>query len=125
MNPVQSARCTVTKAFADSCFCFNDTATTEIYPRSLHDALPICDAASTGEDQVLIIAAPGLLANDTDADSGDTRAVVAVNAQAAAAPTTTTFTARARMTVQACGRYRYHPNGQFESHSGGHSATDP
>src|SRR6202012_6310045 len=25
-----------------SCFFFNDTATTEIYPLSLHDALPIC-----------------------------------------------------------------------------------
>src|SRR5260370_34960998 len=25
-------------------FFFNDTATTEIYPLSLHDALPICDA---------------------------------------------------------------------------------
>src|SRR3712207_8166919 len=24
-----------------SCFCFNDTATTEIYTLSLHDALPI------------------------------------------------------------------------------------
>src|SRR2546430_10148258 len=24
------------------CFFFNDTATTEIYPLSLHDALPIC-----------------------------------------------------------------------------------
>src|SRR5260370_733356 len=24
-------------------FFFNDTATTEIYPLSLHDALPICD----------------------------------------------------------------------------------
>src|SRR3712207_8685682 len=26
-----------------SCFFFNDTATTEIYTLSLHDALPICD----------------------------------------------------------------------------------
>src|SRR3712207_8398682 len=26
-----------------SCFCFNDTATTEIYTLSLHDALPISD----------------------------------------------------------------------------------
>ena len=26
-------------------FFFNDTATTEIYTLSLHDALPICDAA--------------------------------------------------------------------------------
>src|ERR1043165_3485391 len=27
-------------------FCFNDTATTEIYTLSLHDALPICHAPS-------------------------------------------------------------------------------
>src|SRR3712207_9521083 len=26
----------------DTCFFFNDTATTEIYTLSLHDALPIC-----------------------------------------------------------------------------------
>src|SRR3712207_9122100 len=26
-------------------FCFNDTATTEIYTLSLHDALPICNLA--------------------------------------------------------------------------------
>src|SRR5256885_5747221 len=29
-------------------FFFNDTATTEIYTLSLHDALPICDALGTG-----------------------------------------------------------------------------
>src|SRR3712207_9535380 len=29
-----------------SCFFFNDTATTEIYTLSLHDALPICPDAS-------------------------------------------------------------------------------
>src|SRR2546426_7056496 len=29
-------------------FFFNDTATTEIYTLSLHDALPICDVAPTG-----------------------------------------------------------------------------
>ena len=28
------------------CFFFNDTATTEIYTLSLHDALPICEAAA-------------------------------------------------------------------------------
>src|SRR5258706_14248061 len=28
--------------FRSNCFFFNDTATTEIYTRSLHDALPIC-----------------------------------------------------------------------------------
>src|SRR3712207_7842422 len=30
-------------------FFFNDTATTEIYTLSLHDALPICVAPSLGE----------------------------------------------------------------------------
>src|SRR5258706_303823 len=30
------------------CFFFNDTATTEIYTLSLHDALPISDSISTG-----------------------------------------------------------------------------
>src|SRR5258708_27560080 len=29
-------------ALSVSCFFFNDTATTEIYTLSLHDALPIC-----------------------------------------------------------------------------------
>src|ERR1043165_2504739 len=29
-------------------FCFNDTATTEIYPLSLHDALPISAGFATG-----------------------------------------------------------------------------
>src|SRR2546430_9410655 len=29
-------------------FFFNDTATTEIYTLSLHDALPICDVVETG-----------------------------------------------------------------------------
>src|SRR2546425_6347281 len=39
-------------------FFFNDTATTEIYTLSLHDALPICSSNSPGADplrpQVLI-----------------------------------------------------------------------
>src|SRR3712207_7162821 len=30
-------------------FFFNDTATTEIYTLSLHDALPICEIAAPGE----------------------------------------------------------------------------
>src|SRR5574337_1332394 len=31
-------------------FFFNDTATTEIYTLSLHDALPICEEAGADED---------------------------------------------------------------------------
>src|SRR3712207_9081103 len=41
------------------CFFFNDTATTEIYTLSLHDALPICgDEAALRRGRVLN--APGL-----------------------------------------------------------------
>src|SRR4051812_49858167 len=43
--------------FASACFFFNDTATTEIYTLSLHDALPICRtrawARSGGADGIL------------------------------------------------------------------------
>src|SRR3990172_6754630 len=33
-------------------FFFNDTATTEIYTLSLHDALPICDLCLRGRDRL-------------------------------------------------------------------------
>src|SRR2546430_13036551 len=62
-------------------FFFNDTATTEIYTLSLHDALPISpvndapvahnDSYTLAEDTTLTVAAPAILANDSDAD-GDT-----------------------------------------------------
>src|SRR5574338_1534503 len=35
-----------------SCFFFNDTATTEIYTLSLHDALPICRGAARSRRRV-------------------------------------------------------------------------
>src|SRR5258708_39252877 len=37
-------------SFVLSFFFFNDTATTEIYTLSLHDALPICSAADGAAD---------------------------------------------------------------------------
>src|SRR2546427_8454489 len=36
-------------------FFFNDTATTEIYTLSLHDALPICDAVGDAEGAVHVV----------------------------------------------------------------------
>src|SRR3712207_7434168 len=38
------------------CFFFNDTATTEIYTLSLHDALPICQALRAHGSRVLYFA---------------------------------------------------------------------
>src|SRR2546425_13201980 len=35
-------------------FFFNDTATTEIYTLSLHDALPICSSANPRHDRTMI-----------------------------------------------------------------------
>src|SRR2546427_11086248 len=40
-------------------FFFNDTATTEIYTLSLHDALPISTAHQVGDDETLLRAGPG------------------------------------------------------------------
>src|SRR3712207_8741748 len=39
------------------CFFFNDTATTEIYTLSLHDALPICflEAADGGDEALAVV----------------------------------------------------------------------
>src|SRR5256885_8953768 len=47
-----------------SFFFFNDTATTEIYPLSLHDALPICAMAPLDEE--VRFRMPILLAEFTD-----------------------------------------------------------
>src|SRR3712207_7486849 len=47
------------------CFFFNDTATTEIYTLSLHDALPICESASTSVSESLNVT------SETDSDLGE------------------------------------------------------
>src|SRR2546430_4385538 len=60
-------------------FFFNDTATTEIYTLSLHDALPICleqDIAAVWEE-VLFIKNPGV--NDNFFDLGGDRKSTRLN----------------------------------------------
>ena len=42
-------------------FFFNDTATTEIYTLSLHDALPICVVKLENRAQYLIVEIAGIL----------------------------------------------------------------
>src|SRR3954471_10275322 len=44
-------------------FFFNDTATTEIYTLSLHDALPICEVVLSGDLPKLPGATPGWMAS--------------------------------------------------------------
>src|SRR2546423_1859802 len=64
-------------------FFFNDTATTEIYTLSLHDALPICEdldgpRAATGRDRAVsqVAVAVGIL--ELDARDGARRVVAEV-----------------------------------------------
>src|SRR3712207_68557 len=45
-------------------FFFNDTATTEIYTLSLHDALPILEQPLTGLDETLVVAAQAPVSPD-------------------------------------------------------------
>src|SRR3712207_9111739 len=41
------------------CFFFNDTATTEIYTLSLHDALPICGRSPSQQKAAASVVRPG------------------------------------------------------------------
>src|SRR2546422_10066567 len=54
-------------------FFFNDTATTEIYTLSLHDALPICDRGELAADQGTC----GTPARDASGSAGEKNATEA------------------------------------------------
>jgi VCBS repeat-containing protein len=73
------------------------------------------DAAITDENSQLIIAAPGVLSNDSDPNVGDTLTVTAVN---------TSGTVGAVNAWNADGSFTYNPNGQFEYLQAGGSAAD-
>jgi VCBS repeat-containing protein len=79
------------------------------------------DSGTTNEDTPLNVAAPGVLANDTDVDPGDTKTVVRLNG-------TTTLTqalpSGASVTINANGSYTYNPLTAFQNLSTGQSASD-
>src|SRR3712207_9137509 len=54
-------------------FFFNDTATTEIYTLSLHDALPICDVFTRTNLPVETLLAPRLSPNVVTGHFGNVR----------------------------------------------------
>src|SRR5436309_12627935 len=58
--------------FNFSFFFFNDTATTEIYTLSLHDALPICTTVSAGTLRVNNTTGSGTGSGDLEVFSGAT-----------------------------------------------------
>ncbi len=102
-----------------------DTATITINLNDINDApVAVDDGATTDEDTVLGVAPAGVLANDTDADAGDTRTVTAVNGSVANVGKQTTLGSGALLTLNADGSYAYDPNGQFEALQLGEHATD-
>lgn len=83
------------------------------------------DSAEVSEDLVVEIAsANGVLANDTDADIGDTKTVVAVNGVAANVGQAITLASGARLVLRADGGYRYDPNSRYEALGAGQNNTD-
>jgi VCBS repeat-containing protein len=82
------------------------------------------DAASTRHDQLLIVAAPGVLANDTDVDLNDSNTVVAVNDQPGALGNVVVLPSGALLNMRPDGSYWYDPSGQFDSLAVGQTATD-
>jgi VCBS repeat-containing protein len=82
------------------------------------------DTASTRQDQLLVVPAPGVLANDSDADFGDTKTVVAVNGIAGAVGSPFTLPSGAIVNLRADGSYWYDPNGKFDALGVGQTAVD-
>ncbi len=103
-----------------------DTATVTLTINGVNDAsVAVADMGSTDEDTVLnVVAASGVLANDTDVDAGDTISVTAMNGSGAAVGVPTALASGALLTLSADGSYVYDPNGQFEDLAVGQSTTD-
>jgi len=79
------------------------------------------DSKTVNEDGPV---ATGSVLNDTDADTGDTLSVTAVNGVAASVGTEITLPSGAKLTLNADGTYTYDPNGAFESLAQGTFGSD-
>jgi VCBS repeat-containing protein len=98
------------------------TATVSMTVTCVNDApTAVNDTGTTNEDTVLTVAAPGVLANDSDPDQGDTKTVVALNG---AAPLTGTSTKGAVVVINPNGSYSYDPGAIFQGLQTGESDTD-
>ena len=100
----------------------SDSATRGISVAAVNDPPnAVDDSGTTDEDTTLNVAAPGVLANDTDVDPGDTKTVVALNGTGTL---TQTLPSGASVTVNANGSYSYNPLSAFQGLSTGQTASD-
>ena len=112
---------TVTFTVTDDA-ALSDSATRGITVAAVNDApTAVDDSGTTDEDTPLSVAAPGVLANDTDVDPGDTSTVVALNGTGTL---TQTLPSGASVTISANGSYSYDPQSAFQSLSTGETASD-
>ena len=93
----------------------NDTTTEDTTIDVNDPPLAEDDVAITNEDNLVTVAAPGVLNNDSDPDVGDTLTVTAVD---------TNGTVGSITAWDADGSFTYDPNGQFEYLPAGSSTTD-
>jgi hypothetical protein len=100
----------------------SNTATRGIAITSVNDPpAAVNDSGATDEDTTLTTVAPGVLANDTDLDPGDTKTVDRLNNSATL---TGTSAKGAAVTIDANGSYTYSPGSIFQGLSTGQSDTD-
>ena len=109
-----------------------DTATVTIDVTAVNDNPDAKnDFITTANDTTAVskTAAAGLLANDTDIDTGDSLNIIKVNGGTVGTPIAVTLTlpdnstAQAQVTVNADGSFTVDPNGQFNQLAVGQSAT--
>ena len=98
------------------------TATVSVSVTCVNDPpTAVDDSGTTDEDTTLNVAAPGVLANDTDADPVDTKTVVRLNGTTTL---TQTLPSGASVTINADGSYSYDPLSAFQGLSTGQAASD-
>ena len=99
-----------------------DTAVVTVTITGVNDPpVAVNDTGTTNEDTTLSQVAPGVLANDTDPDTGNTKTVTRLNASATL---TGTSTGGAAVSITANGSFTYNPGSLFQGLSTGQSATD-
>ncbi|MEQ1828577.1 MAG: LamG-like jellyroll fold domain-containing protein, partial [Pirellula sp.] len=102
----------------------NTTATSGNNFTGTIDEVAVYNTALTAAQIGMHYAATGLLAGDTDVDTGDTRTVTAINGVASRVGSQFELPSGALLTVQSDGTYDYDPNGAFDHLNASGSGTD-
>src|SRR5439155_778253 len=121
----QTATDTFTYTAVDNHGTKSSSATVTITITGVNDTpVVVNDSGTIDEDHVLIVAANGVLANDSDPDAEVVLVVGNVNCSAANVGTQITLASGALLTVSADGSHSFNPALPFYSLAVGQTATD-